>query len=115
LNIANVIYAGVSTGLLFFVYNLISNRIKKNKLLVTKDNSNIRTRPNIESQIIEVVNCGTELKFDDKIGYWFKVKTHSAGRINATGYIHEQRVMPLGKQKDAADQHQAYYWSGEDN
>jgi Bacterial SH3 domain len=67
------------------------------QIKVIIDNANIRSRPELDSEILETAVKGTLLDFIEKAGPWYTIAmgTDPSGKA-VYGYIHESMVEPVG-------------------
>lgn len=67
------------------------------QIKVIIDNANIRSRPELDAEILEIAVKGTLLEFVEKAGSWYTIEmgTDSSGQT-VYGYIHESMVEPVG-------------------
>jgi hypothetical protein len=67
------------------------------RIKVIMDNANIRSKPELDAEILDVAAKGDLLDFIEKAGPWYTIQvgTEPSGKI-IYGYIHESMVEPVG-------------------
>jgi hypothetical protein len=85
-----VLSVSLTLGLPGFAQN--PGRVK-----VIIDNANVRSRPELEADILEIVAKGAVFEVIEKTGPWYAIKwgTDESGKT-ITGYIHESMVELIG-------------------
>jgi hypothetical protein len=74
----------------------IAQGVRQVKVII--DSANIRSRPEITAEILDVAAKGALLEVIEKAGPWYAIKMGEDERGRAiTGYIHESMVEPSGE------------------
>jgi hypothetical protein len=76
-----------------FILSLLGSAQTPRQVRVVIDNANIRSRPELDAEVLDIVAKGTLLDVIEKSGSWFTIKLgeNEAGKV-IYGYIHESMV-----------------------
>jgi hypothetical protein len=91
---------GLGTLVLFTAFismGLLCSAQTPRQVRVLIDNANIRTRPELDAEVLDVAAKGTLFDVIEKAGSWFTIKMGEDETGKAVyGYIHESMVEPSG-------------------